>query len=89
MVQHCIRIAEVRVRFPVGPHSAKQNTENKKTKNITKNAIISFTFEVFCYLGPWYTGNMLPWHGRVRGSIPLGSTSLTVFLPVIYSYGKE
>ena len=25
-------------------------------------------------LGPWYTGNMLPWHGRVRGPIPLGST---------------
>ena len=25
--------------------------------------------------GPWYTGNMLPWHGRVRGSIPLGSTA--------------
>ena len=24
--------------------------------------------------GPWYTGNTLPWHGRVRGSIPLGST---------------
>lgn len=25
-------------------------------------------------LGPWYTGNMLPWHGRVAGSIPAGST---------------
>ncbi len=25
-------------------------------------------------LGPWYTGNTLPWHGRVRGPIPLGST---------------
>lgn len=30
--------------------------------------------------GPWYTGNMSPWHGEVRGSIPLGSTISLIYL---------
>ncbi len=26
------------------------------------------------YEGPWYSGNIPPWHGGVRGSTPRGST---------------
>lgn len=28
--------------------------------------------------GPSYTGSILPWHGRERGSIPLGSTGRVI-----------
>lgn len=48
--------------------------------------MLSITFIIFADIiklikfigeGSWYTGNTLPWHGRVGGSIPLESTRLT------------
>ncbi len=35
---------------------------------------IEIRFPFFPHLGPWYSGNIPPWHGGVRGSTPRGST---------------
>lgn len=60
-------------------------TDDRKLKSfclicVILQSVIRFMYSVIrlLNLGPWYTGNMPRWHRGVRGSIPLGSTPLTL-----------